>query len=180
MSDAWRCFAPRWGTDEVPVTIENVMQWGRCSAYMAERFQVGAHLPRRRCRRRDAAQRWLRRQPACNTRTISHGSGGGAEGIAGAEFAFDGTERRPTAAFTVEQAYSRYVTRSAPYLRSENMQPIENDLNIELGYCYELTAVIPDSGEKRAAHSQPPRNARAPWNTRAARRARTQRGEDLF
>ncbi len=51
-------------------------------------------------------------------------------------------ERRPAAAFTVEQAYSRYVTRSAPYLKSDNMQPIENDLNIEFGYVYDSRAII--------------------------------------
>ena len=40
------------------------------------------------------------------------------------------------AQFTVEQAYSRYDTRTAPYLGTDNIQPVENDLNIELGYCY--------------------------------------------
>ena len=46
------------------------------------------------------------------------------------------SERRPASAFTVEQAYSRYVTRAASYLGTTGMQPLENDLNIELGYCY--------------------------------------------
>ena len=87
-------------------------------------------------------------------------------------------ERRPAAAFTVEQAYSRYVTRSAPYLRSENMQPIENDLNIELGYCYESTAVIPDSGEKRVAHDNP-RETRGRPGTRAPHVALERRGEKI-
>src|SRR6185437_12941538 len=75
-------------------------------------------------------------------------------------------ERRPAAAFTVEQAYSRYVTRSAPYLRSENMQAIENDLNIELGYCYHSAAVIPDPDEKSVPHDNP-RETRGRPGTRA-------------
>jgi hypothetical protein len=39
--------------------------------------------------------------------------------------------------FTVEQAYSRYVTRTAPYLASKGFQPVAHDMNVELGYCYD-------------------------------------------
>ena len=45
-------------------------------------------------------------------------------------------ERRPVAHFTAEQAYARYVTRTAPYLGTEGMQPVEDDLDVELGYGY--------------------------------------------
>jgi hypothetical protein len=37
----------------------------------------------------------------------------------------------------VEQAYSRYVTRTAPYLASKGFQPVAHDMNVELGYCYD-------------------------------------------
>ena len=46
-------------------------------------------------------------------------------------------ERRPVGEFTVEQAYSRYVTRTAPYLASKGFQPVAHDMNVELGYCYD-------------------------------------------
>jgi len=46
-------------------------------------------------------------------------------------------ERRPVCEFTVEQAYSRYVTRTAPYLASKGMQPLVPDQDVELGYCYD-------------------------------------------
>ncbi len=167
------------GTDEVPVTIENVMQWD-ASADTAERFQEG---------------RIFLGGDAAHVMPPSGGFGGNTgvqdahnlawklaavlKGIAGANLlsTYD-AERRPAAAFTVEQAYSRYVTRSAPYLRSENMQPIENDLNIELGYCYESTAVIPDSGEKRVAHDNP-RETRGRPGTRAPHVALERRGEKI-
>ena len=45
-------------------------------------------------------------------------------------------ERKPVGKFTVEQAYTRYVTRTAPYLGAKDFQPPANDFNIELGYLY--------------------------------------------
>lgn len=49
-------------------------------------------------------------------------------------------ERRPVATFTVEQAFARYVARTAPWLApTENPAPIVDDLQIELGYLYNST-----------------------------------------
>jgi putative polyketide hydroxylase len=46
-------------------------------------------------------------------------------------------EREPIARFTVEQAFSRYVTRTAPWLQaSQQPEPVVDDLQIELGYLY--------------------------------------------
>ena len=46
-------------------------------------------------------------------------------------------ERKPTAEFTIEQAFSRYVARTAPWLQSSQLpEPLVNDLHIELGYLY--------------------------------------------
>jgi 2-polyprenyl-6-methoxyphenol hydroxylase-like FAD-dependent oxidoreductase len=126
------------GTKDVPVTIENVMHW-QSRADIAERFSEGrvflagdsAHV------------------------MPPYGGFGGNTGIHDAQnlawklaMVLKGEaapellstyerERRPAAAFTVEQAYSRYVTRAASYLGTTGMQPLENDLNIELGYCYD-------------------------------------------
>jgi hypothetical protein len=47
------------------------------------------------------------------------------------------TERKPVAKFTVEQAFSRYVTRTAPWLGARvRPEPLVDDLDIELGYLY--------------------------------------------
>jgi putative polyketide hydroxylase len=47
------------------------------------------------------------------------------------------SERKPVARFTVEQAFSRYVARTAPWLHeSQHPEPLVGDLNIELGYLY--------------------------------------------
>jgi len=47
------------------------------------------------------------------------------------------TERRPVAVFTVEQAFSRYVARTAPWLAARvQPEPLVDDLHVELGYLY--------------------------------------------
>jgi 2-polyprenyl-6-methoxyphenol hydroxylase-like FAD-dependent oxidoreductase len=55
-------------------------------------------------------------------------------------------ERRPVDKFTVEQAYTRYVTRTAPYLTATDLQPFVADLEIELGYIYRSPAIVTDEG----------------------------------
>ena len=45
-------------------------------------------------------------------------------------------------ALTVEQAYSRYVTRTATYLGATDYQPIVPDLEIELGYIYRSASIV--------------------------------------
>lgn len=57
-------------------------------------------------------------------------------------------ERKPPATFTVEQAYTRYVTRTAPYLGAKDFQPPANDFNIELGYLYHSPAIVPEGEAK--------------------------------
>jgi hypothetical protein len=75
-------------------------------------------------------------------------------------------ERLPVGRFTTEQAYSRYVTRAAPYLGTTGMQPVENDLNVELGYCYHSGAVIDGSSGDTRLHENP-RESKARPGTRA-------------
>jgi 2-polyprenyl-6-methoxyphenol hydroxylase-like FAD-dependent oxidoreductase len=63
-------------------------------------------------------------------------------------------ERRPIAKFTVEQAYTRYVTRTAPYLGATDFQPLADDFNIELGHVYHSPAIIAEDGDS-AVHCDP-------------------------
>lgn len=155
------------GDDTVPVTIDNVMHWD-AAADTAERFQQG-HI--------------FLAGDSAHVMPPSGGFGGNTgvqdahnlawklalvlKGVAGSSLlsTYD-AERRPAAAFTVEQAYSRYVTRSAPYLRSDDMQAIESDLNIECGYVYHSSAVVPEVGEHPGAHMNP-RESRGLPGTRA-------------
>jgi 2-polyprenyl-6-methoxyphenol hydroxylase-like FAD-dependent oxidoreductase len=55
-------------------------------------------------------------------------------------------ERRPVGELTVEQAFTRYVTRVAPYLGAENTQPIVDDFSMEIGYRYNSPAVVLEPG----------------------------------
>ncbi|HEY2382020.1 MAG TPA: FAD-dependent monooxygenase [Terriglobia bacterium] len=126
------------GSESIPITIESLMPW-KAAAEVADRFQSGriflagdsAHI------------------------MPPNGGFGGNTGVQDAHnlawklaSILKGKpdrelldtyerERRPVAQFTVEQAYSRYVTRTAPYLGTLDIQPVESDLNVELGYCYE-------------------------------------------
>jgi putative polyketide hydroxylase len=48
------------------------------------------------------------------------------------------SERKPVARFTVEQAFTRYVTRTAPWLQAtQKTEPLAPDFHIELGYLYD-------------------------------------------
>jgi 2-polyprenyl-6-methoxyphenol hydroxylase-like FAD-dependent oxidoreductase len=59
-------------------------------------------------------------------------------------------ERRPVGKFTVEQAYTRYVTRTATYLGATDFQPLAPDFNIEIGYLYQGDQVHGDPLENGA------------------------------
>jgi hypothetical protein len=74
-------------------------------------------------------------------------------------------ERRPVGKFTVEQAYTRYVTRSATYLGAKDFQPLANDFNIELGYIYRSPAVISEDEVERG--SEDPRESQGRPGSRA-------------
>jgi hypothetical protein len=63
-------------------------------------------------------------------------------------------ERKPAAKFTVEQAYTRYVTRTATYLGKTDFEPLANDFNIELGCIYHSPGVIADEDEAKE-HDDP-------------------------
>ena len=92
-------------------------------------------------------------------------------------------ERKPVSKFTVEQAYTRYVTRTATYLGANDFQPPANDFNIELGYLYRSPAILSENGEDRG-HDDPRTTfgrpgSRAPhvWLNRAGKKTST---IDLF
>jgi 2-polyprenyl-6-methoxyphenol hydroxylase-like FAD-dependent oxidoreductase len=155
------------GAGDLPVIIENVMPW-KAEADVADRFRSGCILLAG-----DAAHVMP-----------PNGGFGGNTGVQDAQnlawklaMVLDGTagpalldsyepERRPAAQFTTEQAFSRYVTRTAPYLKTEDLAPVEDDLNIELGYRYRSPAVIADGADDGRAHDNPRR-----WNGRPGTRA---------
>jgi len=70
-------------------------------------------------------------------------------------------ERRPVGELTVEQAFTRYVTRVAPYLGTENTQPIVDDFSMEIGYRYDSPAVVLEPGSP-PLHEHPRESAGRP------------------
>ena len=59
-------------------------------------------------------------------------------------------ERKPVAQFTVEQAFARYVARTAPWLAAtQQTEPIAHDFDIEVGYLYGRDQVHADPRSTR-------------------------------
>jgi 2-polyprenyl-6-methoxyphenol hydroxylase-like FAD-dependent oxidoreductase len=73
-------------------------------------------------------------------------------------------ERLPVGRFTVEQAYTRYVTRTATYLGATDFEPLVPDFNVELGYVHHSGAVIGDDPDQMHVD---PRETGAEPGTRA-------------
>ena len=67
----------------------------------------------------------------------------------------------------MEQAYTRYVTRTATYLGATDFQPLVADLEVELGYLYRSAAVTSEAGDGDGAVHADPRATRARPGSRA-------------
>ena len=81
-------------------------------------------------------------------------------------------ERKPVAKFTVEQAFSRYVTRTAPWLQpSQQIEPVVPDFDIELGYLYESPTGI--HADPRSTFGMPGSRAPHLWLSRRGERVST-------
>jgi 2-polyprenyl-6-methoxyphenol hydroxylase-like FAD-dependent oxidoreductase len=89
-------------------------------------------------------------------------------------------ERLPVARFTAEQAFTRYVTRSAPWLQvSPPLAPLAPDFDIEVGYVYESSGVLAEPGgptghaDPRATHGAPGTRLPHAWVEKDGRRLST-------
>ena len=167
------------GTDSIPVAIENIMHW-KAAADTAEVFQDG---------------RVFLAGDAAHVMPPNGGFGGNVgvqdahnlawklafvlKGFAGPGLLSTyGPERRPAGAFTVEQAYSRYVLRTAPNMSKEGLQPIVPDLNIEMGYIYHSNVIVSEERSDARVHDNP-RESKARPGTRAPHVWLQRRGEQI-
>ncbi len=144
------------GVPDLPVEIENVQPWN-ASAEWAERFQEGRIFIAG-----DAAHAMP-----------PNGGFGGNTGIHDAHNlawklalvlkgkaspalldSYD-VERRPVAAFTCDQAYTRYVLRLAPELKTDDLTPFVPDPPIALGYRYRSSAIVAEPGADEALWEDP-------------------------
>ena len=81
-------------------------------------------------------------------------------------------ERKPVARFTVEQAFSRYVARTAPWLQpSQQPEALVDDFDIEIGYLYGSPAGI--HADPRTTFGVPGSRAPHVWLRRAGGRLST-------
>jgi 2-polyprenyl-6-methoxyphenol hydroxylase-like FAD-dependent oxidoreductase len=172
------------GASDIPIAIDNVMTWN-AEANSAARYDSG---------------RVFLAGDAAHAMPPNGGFGGNTgvqdahnlawklamvlRGEAGSELlsTYD-PERRPVGAFTTEQAYSRYVTRTAPHLGSGGIEPVAPDLNVELGYRYDSAAICHEA-DPGPLHDNPRESMGRP-GTRAPHVWLDRRGEristlDLF
>ncbi|MGE5723030.1 MAG: FAD-dependent monooxygenase [Sphingomonadales bacterium] len=75
-------------------------------------------------------------------------------------------ERRPVGALTIEQAYTRYVLRIAPELGTDGIQPLVDELSMEIGYRYRSPAILTGEDDVDAIWENP-RTARGRPGSRA-------------
>jgi len=171
------------GTYAIPVTVENIMHWN-ARADVADKFRSG---------------RVFLAGDSAHVMPPTGGFGGNT-GVQDAHnlawklaLVLSGrapeqlldtyeVERAPVATFTVEQAYTRYVVRTAPDLKPAGMQPYVQDLNIELGYVYRSPAIVPPPDgpshmHPRESHGLPGTRAPHVWLERGGQRVSTL---DLF
>lgn len=168
------------GIADLPVEIEGVARW-RCTADVARSYRTG---------------RIFLAGDAAHLMPPTGGFGGNTgvhdahnlawkmalvvKGLAGpALLDTYEMERRPAGRFTVEQAYTRYVTRTAPYLNATDYEPLASDFAIELGTVLHSPAIITDNPvssdhiEPQESFGRPGTRAPHLWLERQGRRVST-------
>jgi 2-polyprenyl-6-methoxyphenol hydroxylase-like FAD-dependent oxidoreductase len=82
------------------------------------------------------------------------------------------TDRKPIAELTVEQAFARYVDRTAPWLKTvEKPVPLVHDFHIELGYLYDSPGSV--HADPRETRAMPGSRAPHLWLTKSGQRVST-------
>jgi 2-polyprenyl-6-methoxyphenol hydroxylase-like FAD-dependent oxidoreductase len=101
------------------------------------------------------------------------------KGIAGPQLlATYNAERQPVGELAIQQAYTRYVLRVVPERGQDGMQPMVPDLNMEIGYGYQSSAVVSEPGNEAPLHGDPLRSRGTP-GTRAPHIALERDGKPL-
>jgi 2-polyprenyl-6-methoxyphenol hydroxylase-like FAD-dependent oxidoreductase len=161
------------GKGDLPVRIDGYSRW-RATASVAQRLRVGrifiagdaAHLMPPNGGFGGNTGIHDAHNLAWKLALVIHGHAG-----AGLLDTYE-SERKPVATFTVEQAFSRYVARTAPWLAARvQPEPLVDDLDIELGYLYNSTHGV--HADPRGTRGVPGSRAPHLWLERRGQRIST-------
>ncbi|GAA4457521.1 FAD-dependent monooxygenase [Phytohabitans houttuyneae] len=155
-ADCVRYVREALGAPDLPVEIEDVQRWN-AAAEWAERLRAGRVFLAGDC---------------AHVMPPTGGYGGNTgvhdahnlawklayvlDGRAGTELldTYE-AERLPVGRLTVEQAYTRYVTRLDPGLGTDGLDPVVDDALIDLGYRYRSRSILEDGPDDGAAWEDP-------------------------
>jgi 2-polyprenyl-6-methoxyphenol hydroxylase-like FAD-dependent oxidoreductase len=155
-ADCVRYVREALGAPDLPVEIEDVQRW-QAAALWAERLRAGpVFLAGDSAHVMPPTGGYGGNTGVHDAHNLAWKLAHVLDGRAGADLLDTyQAERLPVARMTVEQAYTRYVTRLDPGLGTDGLQPVIDDAAIDLGYRYRSGSIVEEGPDDGAGWEDP-------------------------